>query len=303
MSYNIDDENVIYNFSSKHKAVVEIEDKSEIEVSTDDCFRSQLQKEEDSLDELDWERINPATGPIYIKGAKPGDILAVDIKEIEVGGQAVMIAAPGEGVIGDRLKKSTTKILPVENNQLKFNDDIYLPLEPMIGVIGTAPAEGSVPNGTPDYHGGNMDCKRIKAGSTLYLPVEVEGALLAMGDFHALMGDGEIVVCGAECRGRAKLKVEVIKDKELPLPLVEDSKRISTIASAKTLDRAVKDATDNMVDFLRDYHNFELAEAGMFLSLVGDARICQVVDPQQTARFELEKKYLKNNKNLREALS
>ena len=290
----LDRSKVVYNFSADNEPIIKVDSGKELMVETDDCFRSQLQTEEDSLAEMNWNQINPATGPIYINDASPGDILKIEIKDIEVDTQGVMIAAPDEGVIGDRVEQSTTKVLPVKDNHVMFND-IKLPLQPMIGVIGTAPAEGEIPNGTPDSHGGNMDCKRITAGSTLYLPVAVEGALLAMGDLHAVMGDGEIVVCGAEARGKVNLKVDVLKGSQLPLPMLEDDKRVITIASAETLDQAADDATDNMVDFLMEYFDYSLVEAGMLLSLIGDLRVCQVVDPLKTARFELNKEYINNS--------
>jgi amidase len=211
-----------------------------------------------------------------------------------------MIAAPEEGVIGDRLESSTTKVLPVKEGHVIFND-IKLPLRPMIGVIGTAPAEGEIPNGTPDSHGGNMDCKRIIVGSTLYLPVAVEGGLLSLGDLHAVMGDGEIAVCGAEIRGKVRLKVDLLKGCNLPLPMLEDDTRVMTIASAETLDQASDDVTNNMVDYLVNYYDYSLDEAGMLLSLIGDLRVCQVVDPLKTARFEIEKEYI-NDRDIWEVI-
>ena len=286
-------DSVIYKFSSEDKAVLEIDAGEEVSIETDDCFRSQLQSENDSLDELNWDYINPATGPIYINSAEAGDILKVEIKDIEVAEQSVIIVAPGEGVVGDRIEKSITKILPVEDNQVIFNDELKLPLRPMIGVIGTAPADEEISTGNPGRHGGNMDCKRMMAGNTIYLPVNVDGALLSLGDLHSVMGDGEVALAGAETSGEVKLKIDVIKGAKMPLPLLEEEEKIITIASAKNLGEAVKGATDKMVDFLVEHHGFELAEATMLLSLVGDARICQVVDPLKTARFELEKKYLK----------
>ena len=290
---NLNKDSVVYKMSSKNKEVLKIESGEEITIESYDCFKNELKSENDSLDEFNWDYVNPATGPVYRNDAKPGDILKIKIEDIEIADQSVMVLAPGEGLMGDRIKESTTKIIKIENGEAIFSDNIKVPIKPMIGVIGTAPVEEDIPTGTPGDHGANMDCKRMTAGNTLYLPVNVEGGLLALGDLHSVMGDGEVAVSGAETAGKVKLKIDVIKNKKMPLPLLESADKVITIASAKTLDQAVKDATNNMVDYLVENYDFDFEEASMLLSLIGDARICQVVDPLKTARFEIEKKYLK----------
>ncbi|MGM0436927.1 MAG: acetamidase/formamidase family protein [Bacillota bacterium] len=286
-------DSVVYKMSPQNKGIIEIDSGEQITIESYDCFKNELKSEEDSLEEFNWDYVNPATGPVYINDAKAGDILKIKIEDIEIADQSVMVLAPGEGLMGDRVKKPVTKIIKIENGMAVFSENIKVPVKPMIGVIGTAPAENEIPTGTPGNHGANMDCKRMTAGNTLYLPVNVEGGLLALGDLHSVMGDGEVAVSGAETAGKVKLKIEVIKNKKMPLPFLESDDKVITIASAKTLDQAVKDATNNMVDYLIEFYNFDFEEASMLLSLIGDARICQVVDPLKTARFELEKKYLK----------
>lgn len=286
-------DSVVYKMSPQNKGIIEIDSGEQITIESYDCFKNELKSEEDSLEEFNWDYVNPATGPVYINDAKAGDILKIKIEDIEIADQSVMVLAPGEGLMGDRVKKPVTKIIKIENGMAVFSENIKVPVKPMIGVIGTAPAKNEIPTGTPGNHGANMDCKRMTAGNTLYLPVNVEGGLLALGDLHSVMGDGEVAVSGAETAGKVKLKIEVIKDKKMPLPFLESDDKVITIASAKTLDQAVKDATNNMVDYLIEFYNFDFEEASMLLSLIGDARICQVVDPLKTARFELEKKYLK----------
>ena len=288
----IDKSSVIYKFSPKNTGVIEVDSGEEVLIESYDCFKNELKSEEDSLEEFNWDHINPATGPIYIKNAEPGDILKIKIQDIKIADQSVIIVAPGEGVMGDRIEKSQTKVLKIEDNMLVFSEDIKIPVKPMIGVIGTAPTEGEIPAGTPGDHGANMDCKTMVAGNTLYLPVNVKGGLLALGDLHSVMGDGEVAVSGAETAGEVNLKIDLIKDEKMPLPFLESDKKIITIASADTLDQAVNVATNNMVNYLVDNYDLSLNEATMLLSLIGDAKICQVVDPQKTARFEVEKKYL-----------
>ena len=144
-----------------------------------------------------------------VEGAQTGDILKVEIIRIETADKGVMIDGPGEGVLKDIIKKPSTRIFEIGDGYVRFNDRLSFPVKPMIGVIGTAPAGKGIPTGTPGPHGGNMDCKKITEGATVYLPVNTEGALLAMGDLHAVMGDGEVGVCGVETAGRVTVKVTV----------------------------------------------------------------------------------------------
>jgi len=290
---NLNKDSVVYKMSPNNKEVLKIESGEQITIESYDCFKNELKSEEDNLEEFNWDYVNPATGPIYINDAKPGDILKIKIKDIEIADQSVMVLAPGEGLMGERIEKSITKIIKIKDGKAIFSDNIKVPVKPMIGVIGTAPAKEDIPTGTPGDHGANMDCKRMTAGNTLYLPVNVKGGLLALGDLHSVMGDGEVAVSGAETAGKVKLKIDVLKNKNMPLPFLESDDKVITIASAKTIDQAVKDATNNMVDYLVENYDFDFEEASMLLSLIGDARICQVVDPLKTARFEIEKKYLK----------
>lgn len=163
---------------------------------------------------------------------------------------------PGSGALGHILEERKTKIIPIIDERARFNDRLLLEIEPMIGVIGTAPQEEEIPTSTPGTHGGNMDCKRIGQGSVVYLPVNVPGALLALGDVHALMGDGEVIICGIE------------------------------IVAKKTLGEAAVAASEMMLQFIHERLGMELQEAAMLLSIVGDLRICQIVDPLMTVRMK-----------------
>ena len=278
---------VVYAMSPDNVPVARAQDGDTILFETMDCFSGQIRKETDQLGTLDWSRINPATGPVYIEGARPGDTLKVEILRIDLAPQAATVESPDSGVTGLAATEEHTKILPVGEGKVVFNDRITLPECAMIGVIGTAPKEGAISTGTPDLHGGNMDCKRICAGTTLYLPVNVEGALLAMGDLHAVMGDGEVCVCGAEIAGEITVKVTVVKGAALPLPFLVTKDAAMAIYSAPGLDAAAEGTTLRMRSFLIDTVGMQPHEAGMLLSLAGDLRICQAVDPNKTCRMEV----------------
>ena len=258
-----------------------------VRFETLDCFGCQIQSEHQLLGKLDWSNINPATGPLFIEDAQPGDVLKVEILDIELDDHGVMCDGPGNGVTGRAVTEESTKILPVADGMIHFNDKLSFPVNPMIGVIGTAPAGEGIDTGTPGAHGGNMDCTKIGAGATLYLPVNTPGALLAMGDLHAKMGDGEVEVCGVEIAGAVTVKVTVLKNCTLPTPFLVNAEIAAAIYSAETLDDASVGATMAMHGFLMKELGMNEHEAGMLLSVTGDLRICQVVDPEKTCRMEL----------------
>ncbi len=290
--HRVSHEHVVYSMSKEHAPVLKVVPGDIVTFQTYDCFSGQICKESDRFERIGWERINPATGPVEISGAEPGDILVVKVLDIRVADQGVMIAVPGMGVLGKHFPSSITRIIPIEDGLAVFDEKLKVPIDPMIGVIGTAPADKAVPCGTPGDHGGNMDCKKIRKGTTVYLPVAVPGGMLAMGDLHALMGDGEILICGVEINGEVDVQVDILKNKSYPLPLLEDAQCWMTIATADTLDAAAVRATEHMARWLHQEKGYDYAYAGMLMSALGDLRICQIVDPLMTARFELPKKYL-----------
>lgn len=293
MTTTISRENVFFAFGPQLKAIAQIEQGEEVLLQTHDCFEGQIQTTRDLVDALDWGHVNPATGPLYISGAKPGDVLSIDILDIQVGQQSSMVTIPGEGALGDVITQMETAILKLEGGQVVFKDKVRVPMRPMIGVIGVAPATDVVPTGTPGAHGGNMDCTLIAAGNKVYFTVGVEGALFGAGDLHAAMGDGEIVVCGAETPGSVRFKANVVDLPGLPTPFIETPDLVATVFSASTVDEAASGATHNMAQFLTDFAGIPLNDAGMLMSLVGQLKFCQVVDPLKTVRFEFPKAVLR----------
>lgn len=282
----ISQENVVLQMSPNNVPVAHASPGDSIVFQTLDCFSNEIAREDQLFSSVGWDRINPATGPLYVDGARVGDILRVEVLDIKLDTQGVMTTAPNHGALGHIIDKEKTKIVPIVDGKAKFNDRIELDVNPMIGVIGTAPEKDEIPTGTPGKHGGNMDCKRIGKGSVVYLSVNVPGALLAMGDVHALMADGEIIVCGIEIAAEITVKVDVLTGLSLPLPMIVQGEHVITIASGETLDETAIIATEMMLDFVRQALGLDIHEAGMLLSVVGDLRICQIVDPLMTVRME-----------------
>ena len=254
---------------------------------TRDCFSNQIRAETDLFESVGWATINPATGPLYVEGSVPGDTLKVTVLDIEVKSPGVMVAVPRLGALGHLIQKSETRVVPLEGSCARFSAGISVPLDPMIGVIGTAPADKAVPCGTPGAHGGNMDTRHIRKAAVVYLPVAVPGALLSLGDLHAVMADGEAVVCGVEVSGKVTAKVELLKSISLPCPVVEDSSSTYFLFSAETLDAAAQGALEAALYHVTSRTTMSTAEAGMLLSLIGHLEISQVVDPLKTARLRL----------------
>jgi amidase len=285
---------IIYQFSPENKPVAQMKPGETIIVETDDCFKSQIKSEKDLVTEIDFSRVNPATGPVEVEGAKPGDILVVDIQDIELGETGFMVTIPGEGAFGARITHPKTKVVPVSESTFRFNASLSFPVHPMIGVIGVSPEDEAVPCGEIGDHGGNMDAKVITSGATLYFKVRREGGMIALGDVHAGMGDGEAVICGVEITARVRMKLELIRSPAFvpKRPVVEYNDLCVTIGHGASLDEAAHVALVDMLELLRYKTGMEEDEISMLISAVGELKVCQIVDPQKTARVEMPKAVL-----------
>ena len=253
----------VFSLSAEAAPVVRIRPGDSLVLDTADCFSDQVQSAEDAPGAVDWEHINPATGPVFVEGAESGDVLSVLVEHIEVAHRGVMAVSGDFGVLRDRFQGMSFAIIPIEDRFARVAG-ASVPVRPMIGVIG----------------------------ATLYLPVFVPGALLAAGDLHAAMGDGEICGTGVEVAGSIQLRVDVRRDVELANPVVETSEVVATIASAETLDEAADRATRDMADLLTQRLGLSAADATMLMSAAGQLQVSQVVDPLKTARYAMSKEIL-----------
>ncbi len=283
---------IIYSFSAGNNPVLKVPGGTTLEIDTYDCFSNQLRTAEDKMESLDWDRINPATGPVFVEGAEPGDLLKVTINKIEIDEKGTVVSGEGFGILAGSLKDIYTKIIPIRDGKAVFSHEIQIPVQPMIGVIGVAPKEGSINTGTPGKHGGNMDNTMVAEGAVLYFNVEAPGALFALGDVHAVMGDGEIGVSGLEIPAKINVTLDVIKGKSVEAPMLENDEFWSVIESAEDLEDAVQGATEKMFRFLTGKLELMDGEITMLMSLAGQLQFCQVVDPLKTVRFTMPKKYL-----------
>lgn len=279
----------VYNMGPGSKPVVYASVGDILDIETTDCYDGMAVSELDEENNIDSSRINPSTGPIYVSGAEIGDTLVVEVLGIKLGSRGIMRISPNFGVLKSHVLKSTFKMVKIDDGLIYFNEKCTLPVKPMIGVIGTCPCDRNYINECPGDHGGNMDTCDITIGSKVYLPVNVDGALLFIGDIHASMGDGESAGTGVEASGEVKIKLGVIKDTKLNRPYVETKDAFITICSSPTLEEASCMAVLDASNFISARLSIGFEDAYMLSSAACNLIISQIVNPLVTVRMEIPK--------------
>ncbi len=281
----IDKSNAHYSFSSENAPSAYAKDGDTVKFRCQDCYNGQILHDGYDFSNVNMKLNNPVTGPLYIEGAEPGDVLRIEIIDIEIESTGSMCARTGAGIY--EIDGCHCRRINIENGSVKFDNDIRIPIKPMIGVIGTAPESDVIPTQTPGEHGGNMDIKDLGAGCLLYLPVAVTGGLLSMGDIHAVQGDGETVICALEMSGDITVKIDVLKNRnDIPTPFIVTKEKYLTTAADKSLDVCSIKAARKMHMFLQQHAGLTDAQSGMLLSLAGNLRISQVVNPAKGCIME-----------------
>jgi acetamidase/formamidase len=222
-------------------------------------------------------------GPIAIRGAEPGDMLEIRIRAVDVrlpiAGQGF---APNRGVLPDEFPYVKDRVLWIDMKRktVEYAPGIEVPVKPFWGVIGVAPPPrmGRVPSGPPNVFGGNLDNRDLGAGSTLYLPVFVPGALLSIGDGHAVQGYGEVCLSAVEASLKGEVQVLLHKGRTIRLPRAETATHYITMGLDPDLDEAAKIATREMVDFLVESKGLSRENAYMLSSAAMDLVVTQAVD-------------------------
>lgn len=286
---------MIHTFSPKHKPAIKIKPKERVLLETEDALGGQIKNEKDSLENLDWTKVDGATGPVNIEDATPGDTLVVEILNVKAEDEGVMVVIPKNGILGDKNFAPYTKIVKIKNGYIHFDDKIRVKAKPMIGTIGVSPESGEIPTGSLGKHGGNMDFKEVTAHTRLYLPIFMKGALFAAGDIHASQADGELCVSSVEVAGEILLEFNIIKRKQPEWPILETEDRYALLACGGTLDEAAKYASEAAVRaFMRKY-GWSFEKAYMFGSLAVSLEINQVVDPKKGVRAVISKDFMDIN--------
>ena len=241
---------------------------------------------------------HPMTGPLFIDGAEPGDTLEIHIQAIEfLHNFGVNAFAPGGGVLPDDYPYSGLKLMrwAAGATSLEFAPGVTLPLAPFFGSIGVAPPPlaGRISSRPPGWHGGNLDNKDLVAGSTLYLPVHVPGALLSIGDGHGRQGDGEVTGTALETSLRGTFEVRVRKGQRLLWPRAETPTHFIAMGLHEDLDEATRLAVREMVEFLMSEKKLSRDDAYMLCSLAADLRVTQAVDATKGVHAMLAKSVFK----------
>jgi acetamidase/formamidase len=244
----------------------------------------------DDLATLDWEKLYPLAGPVTMRDAEPGDVLAVEVLDMHTTGWGWSAVLPGFGLLPEDFPDAYLKVFDLTNGDYTFfKDDVIVPIEPFFGTMGVSPTGSEKPViMPPGPFGGNMDTRHITKGSMLYLPVQHSGALFSCGDAHAAQGDGEVCVTGIECPMYAALRFDLIKGKSIPAPqfqtpgqltpLVDDGGWYATMGVNTDLMQATKDSVRAMVEHISKNYGLEPVEAYVLASLVVDLKISEVVD-------------------------
>jgi acetamidase/formamidase len=241
---------------------------------------------------LDFAKVNPVTGPVYVDGVEPGDALKVTIESFTPVGWGWTALIPGFGLLADQFPEPALHIWRYDAGRLTpaaYGPGGRVPLKPFCGTIGVAPAEPGTHSIVPPRRvGGNMDVRDLAAGTTLYLPVEVAGALFSVGDTHATQGDGEVAGTAIESPMRVALTFDVAKGAGLPFPRFEtpgpvtrhfDEKGyFATTGIGPDLMECTRAAVMGMVDQIATAHGMSAAEAYMLCSVCADLRISELVD-------------------------
>lgn len=255
----------------------------------------------EELAKLDFDRVNPVTGPIYVNGAQPGDALVVQILAVDLDAWGWTGNIPGFGLLNDRFEQPHLRISKVDGTTAELPPGFRVPSWPLVGSIGLAPREpGDHPILPPRRTGGTMNVRHVTPGARLWLPVEVPGALLSVGDTHAAQGDGEVCGTAIETGSEVTLRVHLAKRRRLSFPMVEahpgsarEGRAIVTTGMGPDLYEAARQATLGMIEEVANRTGVDEIDAYLLASVAGDLKISEIVDrPNWIVSMHLERDLL-----------
>jgi acetamidase/formamidase len=274
-----------------------------VTVETHDAFEGKVTREDVSPSSvLNFPFLNPQTGPIYVRGAEKGDALAVKILSIKPRGPqpvgTTCLIPEFGGLVGTADTAMLNPALPervkkvrVDENGVYWSDRITLPYEPFIGTIGTSPEIEAISSLQPDYHGGNMDMPDVAPGAVVYLPVNTAGALLYLGDCHAVQGDGELCGVALEIPATVEIQIDLIKGWTIGSPCIENEAFFMCVGSARPMEDATRRAYRDLVRWLAARTGMDELDAYMLLTMAGKVRLGNMVDPKYSVGASIARKY------------
>ncbi len=251
--------------------------------------------------QLDFSRINPVTGPVFVKGAEAGDALVLDILAVDVDAWGWTANIPGFGLLADQFQEPHLRISRVTGTYAELLPGLRIPTSPFIGTIGVAPAAAGDHSVVPPRPvGGNMDVRHVTPGARLVLPVEVPGALLSLGDTHAAQGDGEVCGTAVEISSVVTFRVGLAKGEAPRFPVLHTHPRsarfgraVATTGIGPDLFQAARDAVSSMIEHLGQSVGLDPVDAYLLCSVAADLRISEIVDqPHWVVSLHLERDIL-----------
>jgi amidase len=267
-----------YEFSSETTPVATVSPGDHFVVETHDTSTGRIHRVEDVPEFVrirDPRKVNPAAGPVFIAGASPGDDLIVEILDIRLQLSGFVRVLAGAGVLQEEIEPDGVLMARIDGEHVVLGERMRLPLRPMVGVIGTAPADGVIYTAAPGPQGSNIDINAVTVGARVHLPVHVPGALLAIGDVHASMGDGEVSGTGIEIAGEVTVRVDLVPSVAPARPWIETDDAWITTGSGPMLEDAVEMAVEEMTRLLMERFTLSRTEAFLLVSARGDVRIGQ----------------------------
>lgn len=273
---------VVYSFGVDNPPVETIEAGETIIIEVKDIFNNQMSKT-NQIEEINFDKTNPVTGPFYIHQALPQTMLKVNILHISLDDKGIGVVVEGLGVLGSKVHKSEVYRYSINGENTKMGN-LAISLNPFLSIIGVAP-RSSIKNiacAIPQSHGGKIDCPHVTVGATVYLPIFNKGGYLALGGLKARQGLGQLAGSGIECSGEIKIKVDVINSFYLNMPIVKNSGMISFLYSDQSLELAIERATNEVTSFLMDSFKISFNEAFHLTSVIGNLEIFQLVNPNIT---------------------
>jgi amidase len=245
--------------------VLEIDPGDTVRFETDDAVYRRLAAGE-PLERIGAQNVNAVSGPVAVRGASPGDALRIEVLDVEIA-RAWSVWIPLFGLLGARTERIQALPVPVEDGRLRLGDSLTVPLEPMIGCIGVAPASGRASTLKPCFTGGgNMDLRELSPGATLWLPVLTDGALLSVGDLHAAMGQAEPTSVSLEAAGAATLRIDLERGRALGSPRLRVGSDTLCVGLGTAPHDAAQSATDQAFELLVSEHGLTPMEAYAYVS-------------------------------------
>lgn len=223
--------------------------------------------------QIDTRRLNAVTGPVFVDGVEPGDAIRVDILEIETLDWGWNAFIPNFGMLCENLTTPMLRRVPIQHGRCWITEALSVPVRPMIGCLGLAPARGASSTLSPPYPwAGNYDLTQIKPGSTIWFPAQVRGGLFSLGDLHAAMGDGEATSVSIECAGAASVRLSVDKALDIQMPRIVADGRLSTVGLAERGNyvSARRHAADQLFNYLTEERRLTPEDAYTLFSAAGD---------------------------------